>query len=531
MTGNAHTARRTVVATGPTNGALNRGKLAARLSSADRAALWILRQQAPLTCVWSQGFAHSGLERERSFIEHLRYTEDMLSGRPRTLSRESINSCLRVPKDQARAGGWRFATLWPIHNKNRLFGIVVCYFDDSIPPNPNRVKHIQAVLTRDSFAFGDPPSQTSSLLLISQRRLPGDLTLSSRAKEPAAQICELTLDPIRLALPFWAGAMVAVGRSERSSFHIVPASGAFKDQVGARYPSLGTLSRAWEAKRLDCDPVQRGPLIAALALDKAIGAPTGIRLLLAPLRIGERLLGALIAVSRKDEDHSMGSTPVLQGIADLAASALHHLSLETQLEEVRAGAVLALAGAAQARDGYTGDHSKRLAPWAEETARRLGCPSDEVDDVRWGALLHDIGKIAVPDPILLKPGPLSEEEWSVIRLHPEVGERIVSAVHRLRRTAEFIRHHQERFDGKGYPDALQGEGIPLGSRILAVVDSYGAIRDERPYKSSRSHQEAVVEIERCKGTQFDPKVVEAFLDVIETRPGRAKPAGPLGPFE
>ncbi len=227
----------------------------------------------------------------------------------------------------------------------------------------------------------------------------------------------------------------------------------------------------------------------------------------------------------------MGSTGILQGIADLAASALHHLSLETQLEEVHAEAVLALAGAAQARDGYTGDHSKRLVPWAAETARRLGCPPDEVDDVRWGALLHDIGKIAVPDPILLKAGPLSEEEWSLIRLHPEVGERIVSAVHQLRRTAEFIRHHQERFDGNGYPDALQGEQIPLGSRILAVVDSYGAIRDERPHKASRSHLEAVVEIERCKGTQFDPQVVDVFLDVIETRPGRAKPAEALGPFE
>jgi putative nucleotidyltransferase with HDIG domain len=224
-----------------------------------------------------------------------------------------------------------------------------------------------------------------------------------------------------------------------------------------------------------------------------------------------------MAVSTREEVEPMRSTRILEGIASLASQALHHLNTETQLQDVHAEAVLALASAAQARDGYTGNHSKRLVPLAEETARRLGCSPDEIDDIRWGALLHDIGKIAVPDPILLKPGPLSEEEWAVIRLHPQVGERIVSVVRRLRRTAKYIRHHQERFDGNGYPDALQGAGIPLGSRILAVVDSYGAIRDERPYKASRSHQEAVAEIQRCKGTQFDPLVVEAFLEVIQPR--------------
>lgn len=253
LRGNAYPAPRTLVARSASKRAMNPAKLAARLSGADRAALWIVRWQTPLTCIWSRGFAHNGLERERSFIEHLRHTEDILSGRPRTVRRESINSYLPAPKEQARAGGWRFTTLWPIHKKNRLFGIVVCYFDGAIPPNRNRVKHIQAVLTRDSFAWSDPPSQTSSLSLISQRRSPGNLTLTCRAQDPATKICELTLDAIRFALRFWKGAMVAVGRCERSSFHIVAASGALEDQVGARYPSLGILMRAWESKRTNCD--------------------------------------------------------------------------------------------------------------------------------------------------------------------------------------------------------------------------------------------------------------------------------------
>lgn|GEM_PF-1449565 len=232
MKGEAYPARHALVARGPGERALNPAKLAARLFRADRVALWIVGRQAPSAHIWSQGFAHHGLERERNFIEHLPQTEDLLCGRPRTVSRESLHTCLRAPDDLARAGGWRFATLWPIPKKNRLSGIVVCYFDDAIPPKRNRLKQIQAVPTHDSFSSSDPRGQTSSLTLISQSRSPGNLTPTCRSKDPAAQIRELTLDAIRLALPFCTGGMLAVGRSERSSFHIVAASGPLEDQVG-----------------------------------------------------------------------------------------------------------------------------------------------------------------------------------------------------------------------------------------------------------------------------------------------------------
>jgi putative nucleotidyltransferase with HDIG domain len=197
-----------------------------------------------------------------------------------------------------------------------------------------------------------------------------------------------------------------------------------------------------------------------------------------------------------------------------AAVALENARLYGALEDAYVETIVALANAMDARDAYTADHSERLAAWAEATARELGCSEEEIQAVRWAALLHDIGKIGVPDHILRKPGPLDETEWEVIRRHPEVGARIVAPVKKLAAVVPIIRAHQEHWDGSGYPDGLKGEAIPLGARIVAVVDAYGAIVDERPYKPARSHEEAVAELRRCAGTQFDPRVVEAFLKTM-----------------
>ncbi|MHB8732362.1 MAG: HD domain-containing phosphohydrolase [bacterium] len=189
-------------------------------------------------------------------------------------------------------------------------------------------------------------------------------------------------------------------------------------------------------------------------------------------------------------------------------------ALSESLEQSYIQIVLALARAMDARDAYTADHSERLAEWAEKVARRLGCGRDEVLDVRWAALLHDIGKIGVPDGILMKPGPLTSDEWLAMQQHPLIGERILLPLERMRRVATIVRHHQERWDGSGYPDGLRAEAIPLLARILAVVDTYSAIVDQRPYKAARPHDEAVAELERCAGTKFDPVVVATFRGVL-----------------
>lgn len=205
---------------------------------------------------------------------------------------------------------------------------------------------------------------------------------------------------------------------------------------------------------------------------------------------------------------------LLEGIAEIGGNAILRARLFQNLEQSYMQMVLALARTMDARDSYTAGHSERIAGLAETVARALGCTEEEIQDVRWGALLHDIGKIGVPDEILRKPGPLSDAEQTVMRQHPVVGEGILAPTERMRGVARIVRHHQEQWDGSGYPDGIRGEAIPLGARILAVVDAYSAITDERPYKKAQSHEEAVVELRRGAGTRYDPRVVAVFCRVF-----------------
>jgi diguanylate cyclase (GGDEF)-like protein len=159
-------------------------------------------------------------------------------------------------------------------------------------------------------------------------------------------------------------------------------------------------------------------------------------------------------------------------------------------------------------------HTTDVALLAERTAARLGLTPAETERIRLAAELHDVGKAAIPDAILLKPGSLTEEEWSFVRRHTVIGERIVRAAPSLAHTAELVRWHHERPDGTGYPDALRGDDIPIGARIIAVSDVFDAMVSDRPYRDGRSVEAALAELRRCAGSQFDPTVVEAFAAVV-----------------
>jgi putative nucleotidyltransferase with HDIG domain len=163
----------------------------------------------------------------------------------------------------------------------------------------------------------------------------------------------------------------------------------------------------------------------------------------------------------------------------------------------------------------SGHHSVQVAHWVKSTALRLDVSEDEAQSLFWAALFHDIGKIGVPDNVLQKPGPLDEYEWEMMKLHPTIGANIVSSHSQIAHIAPAIHHHQEKYDGSGYPHGLYGDQIPLGARILAVADAYQAMTEDRAYRNARPHSEAALELRRYEGRQFDPDVVNAFLDVVD----------------
>src|SRR6476661_3163956 len=173
------------------------------------------------------------------------------------------------------------------------------------------------------------------------------------------------------------------------------------------------------------------------------------------------------------------------------------------------------------RDADLGDHLSGVAVLAEAVARRLGLDDDAVEEVRHAAALHDVGKMAIPDAILNKPGPLDDAEWAFIRRHTLIGERIVAAAPALKHVAELVRASHERWDGAGYPDALAAEEIPLGARIVSVCDSFDAMTGDRPYRAGMDDRAALAELQRCAGTQFDPHVVEAFAQAWAARDANA----------
>ena len=186
-----------------------------------------------------------------------------------------------------------------------------------------------------------------------------------------------------------------------------------------------------------------------------------------------------------------------------------------KLEDLFVDALYSLANAVEARDDYTGNHVERVARYAVATGRELGLEGEEIRHLWVGALLHDIGKVAVPDHILKKPGRLTPEEYAVMQRHPELGGRIMERSPFLRPALPAVLHHQECWDGSGYPAGLRGEEVSLQGRIVAVVDTFDAIVTSRPYREARTREEAVAEIERCAGTQFDPTVVAAFRRALE----------------
>jgi putative nucleotidyltransferase with HDIG domain len=184
--------------------------------------------------------------------------------------------------------------------------------------------------------------------------------------------------------------------------------------------------------------------------------------------------------------------------------------------------VTSLALAVDAKDQYTHGHSQKVSEYAALLAASLQIDPSDVEEIRLAALLHDVGKVGIPETIINKSGPLDASEWEVMKSHTELGARLLEPLRAMARIQLMVRHHHEYYDGSGYPNRLVGEQIPLGARVIAIADAFDTITSERAYKKPRPIEDALAEIERCAASQFDPKFVQAFVDIIR-KPSQPQP--------
>lgn len=238
-----------------------------------------------------------------------------------------------------------------------------------------------------------------------------------------------------------------------------------------------------------------------------------------PLTTENKTIGCLELVNKlgghsfKPEDLDM-----VYYFAGYAAAALENSRLYSENQDLLESTIYVLSSALDAREPYAKRHSENVTNYALLIGRYLGLSQEDLHTLKWTALLHDVGKIGVSDNILLSPGSLSKEEWVYIKKHPEIGYNILKELKPVKFAKKIsigVLNHHEYYNGKGYPAGLQRDEIPYFSRIISVADAYDAITSERPYRKRASTTDAIEEIKRCSGTQFDPGIVEVFLEAIK----------------
>ena len=231
---------------------------------------------------------------------------------------------------------------------------------------------------------------------------------------------------------------------------------------------------------------------------------------------GQHPIGGLYAARNKEEKFSCLERKNLETLARLAANTIYTTKLHLSLKTAYTSTVRALAAAVEANDPtFTYGHLTRVSMYAEKLAKQLHLDENKIMGIKAAAYLHDLGKLAISPEILNKSSKLTEEQWQIVKTHTSEGYKILSHVNFPWKVAELVKAHHERYDGKGYPDGIAGEKIPLGARIITIADSWDAMINKRPYRQALSYKEAVAELKRNKGSQFDPKLVDVFLEILD----------------
>ncbi len=304
---------------------------------------------------------------------------------------------------------------------------------------------------------------------------------------------------------------------EIGRFCAVSESHCFRKTRAASEP---VLLRGSEAQSQECNPADRLLFTGNLEGLQAI--------LVCPIRKKEALLGLMVLGETRRWERSPFSPEKIRlcdSMARQMANAIVNARLYeevvfkgNQLKAANLDSIKALAEALETKDVDTMGHSDRTVHYALSIAERLGLSEQDQELFQYAAILHDIGKIGIPETILKKPGKLTPEEYEVMKQHPVLGAKIVQQIKFLQPVIPLVRADHERWDGKGYPDGLNGEGIPLGARVVAIVDAYDAMTSDRVYRKAPGKEYALAELQKYAGTQFDPHLVKLFLEILEKKP-------------
>jgi putative nucleotidyltransferase with HDIG domain len=233
------------------------------------------------------------------------------------------------------------------------------------------------------------------------------------------------------------------------------------------------------------------------------------------MMVGDELVGVLNVESDRREAFGERDIRVLSILASQAALALQNANLFSQRDDLYLATLDAMARTIDARDPYTAGHSQRVAQYSAAIGKALGLDQKQLSSLERGGVLHDIGKIGVSDAVLRKPGPLTSEERTEIEQHPVIGYALLRDMSFIADVLDMVRHHHERWDGRGYPDQLKGQEIPLAARIMAVADAFDSMTSNRPYRNSLPLQVARARLLEASGTQFWPPAVNALVEIVD----------------
>ena len=512
------------------------GEGALRLTGADRAAVYLRQPDGTLSCPWSRNLSESYVGQVLHHAKLLAGGRMMDGAKPDILELSgrgldgaapvlygdvrALAPAVAVPR-LTQAEGYRALGTWPLVYERQALGLLSCYYDAPHTWSPAEEDVFHTFAATVGFALHNGYLHDDQVQRAADLEILFDLSRRLRVARNLEEIYPILVDHAAGLLNADSAAvlLVAAGGSE---FSCVYAIGALSEVRGTSFPIPGSpLARvAHEGQDHRAMNLGGEPLPVWMNGFRGIGPAVAV-----PLRSEREMIGVFCLGRKRRSDAAPftdAEVRTLDGLAEIGGNAIRRARLFQNLENAYIQMVVSLARTMDARDSYTSGHSERISEWAEAIGRELGCAAEEVQDIRWGALLHDIGKIGIPDAILRKPGKLTDAEWAIMRKHPEIGEEILGSTERMRGVAALVRHHQEKWNGTGYPDKLSGEEIPLGARILAVCDAYSAITDDRPYKRARTHDQALEELHRCEGSHFDPRVVAAFCQVVERHRERAK---------